>query len=599
MDGLEVDTRVVLPPHLRISRTSLLARIPLVSVLVLGTVVSGASGSSSPTDRPGVLRGVAYVEESGAEQSRTLDLYLPAESARKPPLVVFVHSRFWSHADGGRRLEAGMAEPLQAEGVAVAMIRHRLAPGFAHPAHAEDVAAAVAFLLRGAARYGYDPRRIFLAGHSSGAHLAALVALDPRYLEREGLDPSALAGVIALSGIYDLDPGDALTEEERAYYEQAFGGRRSRRAASPLRLVRSDAPRFLGLAAEHDIPGYLNAGNAFAEALRETGHPDAEFYFMLKRNHFSILDMRRTDRGAAQYLLHFVGVRPLPPQLAELDAAARYWRKPRFSSEPFWERGVRVQSFEADERFLGFARGLFLGLAHKKIVWRPQRFHAIDLFEYLEQRGEEELGRGTWLVLSNVENEKTYLELEAIRSYRPVLVIGVDELRNLFSVIDVHRARREYSWRDDLPEPPYMARPMGAFLYFLEPPEQPLLPPTLGHFGLSEESFALSEQDPWAPLRGIDAELLRTLGVGGGCLQCHAFRGVGSRAGHLRALDAQPQGGFALPLVEYPPEVWRRFVFEPWLTAKQVGAPGHPFPDSAPQQLHELIERERAQAQTR
>jgi hypothetical protein len=180
-----------------------------------------------------------------------------------------------------------------------------------------------------------------------------------------------------------------------------------------------------------------------------------------------------------------------------------------------------------------------------------------------------------------------------------VLVIGVDELRNLFSVIDVYRARREYSWRDDLPEPPYLARPMGALLYFLEPPEQPLLPPTLGHFGLSEESFALSEQDPWAPLRGIDAELLRTLGVGSGCLQCHAFRGVGSRAGHLRALDAQPQGGFALPLVEYPPEVWRRFVFEPRLTAEQVGTPGHPVAGAAAQELHELIERERAQAQAR
>jgi len=596
MDHLEVDTRVVLSPRLRIVRTSSLGRLSLVLLLVLGAAVAGASGSSK---RPGVLRGVAYVEESDTGQARTLDLYLPAESDRKPPLIAFVHSRFWSHADGGRRLDAGTARPLWEEGVAVAMIRHRLAPGSVHPAHAEDVAAAVAFLLRGAARYGYDPRRIFLAGHSSGAHLAALVALDPRYLEREGLDPSAIAGVIALSGIYDLDPGDALTEEESAYYEQAFGDRRTRRAASPLRLVRSDAPRFLGLAAEHDIPGYLNAGNAFAEALRETGHPDAEFYFMLGRNHFSILDMRQTDRGAAQYLLHFVGIRPLPSPLAELDGAARYWRKPRFSSEPFWERGVRVQSFEADERFLGFARGLFLGLAHKKIVWRPQRFHAIDLFEYLERRGKEALGRGTWLVLSNVQNEKTCLELEAIRPYRPVLVIGVDEVRNLFSVIDVHRARREYSWRDDLPEPPYLARPMGAFLYFLEPPEQPLLPPTLGHFGLSEESFALSEQDPWAPLRGIDAELLRTLGVGGGCLQCHTFRGVGSRAGHLRALDAQPQGGFALPLVEYPPEVWRRFALEPWLTAEQVGAPGHPVASAAAQGLYELIESERAPAQAR
>jgi acetyl esterase/lipase len=589
MGDRELDTRATPPPRPRILRASQLVLL----LLVLGAAVAGSS------NRPGVLRGVAYVEESEPGRSRTLDLYLPAESEGKPPLVAFVHSRFWSQVDGARRLDAGMARPLRAEGVAVAVIRHRLAPGFAHPAQAEDVSAAVSFLLRNAARYGYDPRRIFLAGHSSGAHLAALVALDPRYLEREGLDPSALAGVIALSGIYDLDPGDAASEEERAFYEQAFGDRRSSRAASPLRLVRSDAPRFLVLAAEHDISGYLNAGNAFAEALRETGHPDAEFYFLLGRDHLSILDMRQLDRGAAQYLLHFIGVQPLPPLLAELDGAARYWRNPRFSSQPFWERGVRVQSFEADERFLDFARRLFLGLEHKRIVWRPRRFHAADLFEYLEKRGAEALGRGAWLVLTNVQNEKTYLQLEAIRPYRPVLVIGVDEVRNLFSVIDVHRAKREYSWRDDLPEPPYLARPMGAFLYFLEEPEKPLLPPTLGHFGLSEEGFALSEEDPWVRLRGVDSELLHTFGVGGGCLQCHAFRGVGSRAGHLRALDAQPQGGFGLPLVEYPPEVWRRFVFEPWLTAERVGALGHPVAGAAAQKLHDLVEGERAQAQAR
>jgi acetyl esterase/lipase len=176
MGGLEVDTRVALPPRPWTSRMS-----QLVLLLVLGTAVASAS------NRIGMLRDVAYVEESGPEQSRTLDLYLPAESERKPPLVAFVHSRFWSRADGARRLDARMARPLQAEGVAVAIIRHRLAPGSTHPAHAEDVSAAVSFLLRNAARYGYDPGRVFLAGHSSGAHLAALVALDPRYLERVGI----------------------------------------------------------------------------------------------------------------------------------------------------------------------------------------------------------------------------------------------------------------------------------------------------------------------------------------------------------------------------------------------------------------------------
>ena len=71
---------------------------------------------------------------------------------------------------------------------------------------AEDVAAALRFLVEAAARYGYDPKRIFLAGHSSGAHLAALLALDPRYLEAVGLARSIIVGVVGISGPYDLEP---------------------------------------------------------------------------------------------------------------------------------------------------------------------------------------------------------------------------------------------------------------------------------------------------------------------------------------------------------------------------------------------------------
>ena len=492
-----------------------------------------------------------------------------------------------------------MARPLWEEGVAVAMIRHRLAPGFAHPAHAEDVAAAVAFLLRGAARYGYDPRRIFLAGHSSGAHLAALVALDPRYLEREGLDPSALAGVIALSGIYDLDPGDALTEEERAYYEQAFGDRRTRRAASPLRLVRSDAPRFLCLAAEHDIPGYLNAGNAFAEALRETGHPDAEFYFMLGRDHFSILDMRQTDRGAAQYLLHFVGVRPLPPLLAELDGAARYWRKPRFSSQPFWERGVRVQSFEADERFLDFARGLFLGLAHKKIVWRPRALPRDRSLRVSRAAG----GRGA-------------------------------------GARDVARSQQRPE-REDLPraggDPALPARARDRRRRGAEPlqrdrraPSQTRIqlarrPPGAALPGAPDGRLSLLPRAAGAAAAAADARTLRALGgelraLGGGPVgpaarhRCRAAAYLGRR-GRLPPVPRLPGRGQP----RRPPARARRAAPGRLRTAarrvptrgvaalrlravahgKQVGAPGHPVAGAAAQELHELIERERAQAQAR
>lgn len=561
-------------------------RCPRLLVLVLSSALLAGAGQPE-----GVLRHLPYAGVD--DEARSLDLYLPAASRVRPPLVALVHSRLWSKADGLRAIDADFARPLQEQGVAVAVVRHRLAPAARHPEPAQDVAAAVEFLVRNAERYGYDPRRIFLAGHASGAHVAALVALDPRYLGERGLDASKLAGVIGISGVYDLDPEGGASPEEEALYDQVFGDTKARRDASPIRYARQDAPRFLILVAENDAPGYADAGERFAAALRRAGAADAEAYPVLRHDHLSILEMS-DPVGASLYLLAFVGVRPLPPVLAEVDQATRYWRHPRLSSEPFWQTGARVRSFDADDRFVTRARGIFVGLEHKRATFAARRFHAVDLYELLDALGPERAGTGRWLTLTNALGQRTYLDLEQIRKWKPVIVIGVDDERNLFTLADIHRARREYSWRDDLPRPPYLARPMGAFLYFLKEPEQSPIGKVLTPFSLTVEAFRRSEEDPLAPLRDLDPELQRVLIHDNACVSCHSVRGVGPRSGHLRASDGEPQGGFALPLEEYPPDVWRRFVFEPAAAAEAIGTSMNPIQGPGAQLLFDLVERERA-----
>jgi alpha-beta hydrolase superfamily lysophospholipase len=61
-----------------------------------------------------------------------------------------------------------------------------------------------AWLHKNAAQYGVDLNNIFVAGHSAGGHLVALLALDPQYLQAEGVSPKSIKGVVAISGIYDL-----------------------------------------------------------------------------------------------------------------------------------------------------------------------------------------------------------------------------------------------------------------------------------------------------------------------------------------------------------------------------------------------------------
>ncbi len=518
--------------------------------------------------RPGVGRRIPYAKKG--DEARTLDLYLPDRAAGKPPLLAFVLSQFWTREGDQARVDARLARPLQSEGAAVAVIRHRLAPEHRHPDAAEDVAAAVAWLVEHANDYGYDPERVVLGGHGSGAHLAALVALDPRYLDDHDLAPEALHSVLLFSGVYDLDPGPEVSADERAAYEAAFGGADERRKASPLRLARADAPPFRVLVAQQDIPGYVSAGLALSEALREAGHRDAETHLVPRTDHASVVHLE-SERGHARlHSLDALGLAPLPPELAEALAGRRYWRDPALSTEPFWELGAPIDEHPADERFVATVRTAFVGARRRG--WTAERFYAIDLFALLDALGDR-AGSGRWLVTTNARQEKLFHDLDALRPYRPAVVVGVDEERNLFRVTDIYRRHREYTWRDDRPTPPpLMARPLGAFVYFLREPTPDVHPGSRAQFSLTLDSFARSETDPFGPLRDVGDELFPVLTRTHGCVYCHSFRGVGTRSGHLKLSDGTLHGGFALALEEYPPEVLRRFLFDQEKVAAEIGA---------------------------
>jgi acetyl esterase/lipase len=171
----------------------------------------------------------------GSDRRQRLDVYSRPGLA-KAPVLMFVHGGGWSFGDKrGVNALPGFAER---HGWLLASAGYRLAPQVDAGGCAEDVASAATWMLQNAARYGGDPKRFYLMGHSAGAQIVALVGIDPQYLGAHGLKPSDLAGVMALDGAgYDAAAElDELKDHPmlRKMYERAFGARAAELSATKL-----------------------------------------------------------------------------------------------------------------------------------------------------------------------------------------------------------------------------------------------------------------------------------------------------------------------------------------------------------------------------
>jgi len=564
-------------------------------VLALALMAPAASSLSEKTGT--VIRDISYRGATAADRRASLDLYLPEKARAKPALFIFVHGGFWLLSDDEYQIGPAIAANLVRDGVAVALVRYRLAPANPHPAQAEDVAAAVAYLIKHADKYGFDAKRVYLAGHSAGGHLASLVALDRAYFKRHGLPANALAGVISISGLYDLAPAWNVSDNQRQATEKTFGYDPAiLKKASPVHYVRADAPPFLILNAFQDFTGFALDARRFADALRSAGNKAVQQLMFKGVDHLSIVKLDDENNPVRRLILSFMGVKALPQQLTDLVEAQRRWTDPPYSTLPFWKFAKLVRTYPIDARFAQMLLFIYRDRKEELLQWPLKQFYAVDLFAYLNALPKERIGAGDFIVLTNIHGERQVWRREEIERYQPAIVIGIDDEKNLFRFSTFYRMHHEYSWQPGSPPPP-LVMPLGAFIYFLKEPPQELAAQSW-HFGLTGDSFRRFKDDPLKAIRDVPQDVEQALTFRNGCVYCHTFRGVGSRSHHVHALTGQAQGGFALPLESYPAQVWREFMFNQTAVAKKMGATPNIVQENARQALFDLVNSSREKQPT-
>lgn len=270
---------------------------PFRMLAVLNAVVPGDPGARR------VAEGVAY----GADPRQRLDVYAPAGPGPHP-VVVFLYGGGW--AAGSRHDYAFVGEALAGRGIVAVVADYRLVPQVVFPEFVEDGAGAVRWARANIAKFGGDPARIAVMGHSAGSYNAAMLALDPRF----GVS-GQVNGLVGLSGAFGADP--AVRPSMRA----AFAGTRDLHSIQPRYFASAAAPPALLLAGGADTVTAAANSVDLAQALTAAGAQAEAVVYPGIGHKDLVASLARPYRWQAPVLDDVAGfVAALPPRGAAATA---------------------------------------------------------------------------------------------------------------------------------------------------------------------------------------------------------------------------------------------------------------------------------------
>ena len=212
------------------------------------------------------------------DPAQVYDMYHPVATgwngakcdSRTFPTLIFFHGGSWR--DGERKSYGFVGRAFAARGFYVVVTDYRKLPKAHYPDFIKDAARVIADVHK-TKRKCADPSQLYLMGHSAGAHIAMLAALDKQWLAAEGLDSKVIAGVIGLAGPYDFLP---FTSDGA---KAALGIWPKPEETQPIHYARGDAPSLLLLHGDTDEtvkPG--NSTRLAAAIIAKGGQAAAKIY---------------------------------------------------------------------------------------------------------------------------------------------------------------------------------------------------------------------------------------------------------------------------------------------------------------------------------
>lgn len=243
-------------------------KIKTLALLLLAGISANATTYKTDSD-------ISYTpnNDSYSHQRCRLDIYHPADTADLPVIV-------WFHGGGLTGGKRYIPEELKESGYVIVAPNYRLIPDAEIQDCIADAAAAVAWTFRNISRYGGDPSKIFVAGHSAGGYLTSMIGFDKKWLARHGVSADSIKGLIPYSGQaithFALRKSKGISELQPTVDEFA-----------PLFHIRKDAPPYIIITGDRndELYGRYEENAYLWRLLKLIGHPDVRIYEIEGHDH--------------------------------------------------------------------------------------------------------------------------------------------------------------------------------------------------------------------------------------------------------------------------------------------------------------------------
>ena len=238
---------------------------------------------------------VAY----GAHPDETLDIF-PAQGESPSPVLIYLHGGYWRLLS--KDDSSFMAPTLTRAGITVVAVNYSLAPAVTLDHIVDQTRRAVAWVHHHIEQHHGDGRRLIIAGSSAGGHLAGMV-LASGWQQRYGMDATAIAGAVLLSGLYDLTPllETHINEWMRLSLEDA-------QRNSPLFALPTHGAPILVSYGTNETAEFKRQSQDYLAAWQANGF-QGEYVDMPNTNHFDlVLQLNRLESPLVQKLLKLLAL---------------------------------------------------------------------------------------------------------------------------------------------------------------------------------------------------------------------------------------------------------------------------------------------------